>query len=346
MATAARKPASALSQLAPELRERLKREPFPQWIAPMKATLTENYFSDPEWIFERKLDGVRIIAYKNGKDVQLYTRNQNLNNNTYPEVAEALQRQPARSFVIDGEVTAFKGKHSSFSLLQDRLGLSSAEQALATGINIEYYVFDILHLDGHSTLRLPQLERKNLLRSALQWDDIVRFTEHRVDKGERFFKQACKAGWEGLIAKDGASLYEPGRRSSAWLKFKCSTEQEFVIGGYTDPGGERDYFGALLLGYFKDGKLHYAGKVGTGFDNRELKHLHTLMQPLLTEESAFVNPRAIKEKYRHWVAPKLVCQVGFTEWTDEGKLRHPRYLGLRTDKAAGDVVKEIAAHAS
>jgi bifunctional non-homologous end joining protein LigD len=344
LATAARKPVSAPSRLPLELQDKLHPEPFPDWIAPMKATLTEEYFSDPQWIFERKLDGVRIIAYKHGSDVQLLTRNQNLNNHTYPEVVDALLKQPLDSFVIDGEVTAFKGKHSSFSLLQDRLGVSSKEAALASGVSIEYYVFDILHIDGHSTLRLPQLGRKELLKEVLEWDDMLRFTEHRVARGEQFYKQACKAGWEGLIAKDATAPYLPGKRSPAWLKFKCSSEQEFVIGGYTDPQGERDYFGALLLGYYDGGQLQYAGKVGTGFDDKELREVHAKMSKLETEDSAFAVPRLIREKHRHWIKPKLVCQVAFTEWTDDGKLRHPRYLGLRTDKSAQEVVREEPAH--
>lgn len=345
MATAARKKASALSLLPGELQDRLRPEPFPEWIAPMKATLTEEYFSDPQWIFERKLDGVRIIAYKRGREVHLLTRNQNLNDHTYPEVVDALLKQPIDNFVIDGEVTAFKGKHSSFSLLQDRLGVSTKEAALASGVSIEYYVFDILHIDGYSTLRLPQLARKELLQQAIQWDGMVKYCEHRVGKGEQFYKKACKDGWEGLIAKDAIAPYLPGKRSDAWLKFKCSHEQEFVIAGYTDPQGERDYFGALLLGYYDaQRKLQYAGKVGTGFDDKELRDLHAKMHPLETESCAFEMPRMIREKNKHWLKPKLVCQVAFTEWTDDGKLRHPRYLGLRTDKAAKEVVREEATH--
>ena len=344
MATAARKPASALSLLPPELQDKLRAEPFPDWIAPMKATLTEEYFSDPQWIFERKLDGVRIIAYKRGREVHLLTRNQNLNDHTYPEVVDALLKQPVDSFVIDGEVTAFKGKHSSFSLLQDRLGVSSKEAALASRVSIEYYVFDILHLDGQSTLRLPQLARKELLHQTIRWDSMVKYCVHRIGKGEQFYKAACKAGWEGLIAKDSTATYKPGKRSDAWLKFKCSHEQEFVIGGYTDPQGERDYFGALLLGYYDNGKLQYAGKVGTGFADRELRDVHAKMSKLATETSAYESPRLIREKNKHWIKPKLVCQVAFTEWTDDGKLRHPRYLGLRTDKAAKEVVREESTH--
>jgi len=344
LATAARKPASALSLLAPELQAKLKAERFPEWIAPMKATLTEEYFSDPAWIFERKLDGVRIVAYKRGREVHLLTRNQNNNDHTYPEVVDALLKQPADNFVIDGEVTAFKGKHSSFSLLQDRLGVSSKEAALASGVSIEYYVFDILHLNGQSTLHLPQLARKELLQNAIVWDDMVKYCEHRVGKGEQFYRQACKAGWEGLIAKDAGAPYLPGKRSAAWLKFKCSHEQEFVIGGYTDPQGERDYFGALLLGYYDGGKLQFAGKVGTGFDDRELRDIYAKMSKLGTETSAYENPRAVREKYKHWIKPKLVCQVAFTEWTHDGKLRHPRYLGLRTDKPAKEIVREESTH--
>ena len=340
MATAARKKASALSLLGPELQERLRPEPFPKWIEPMKATLTDEYFSDPQWIFERKLDGVRIVAYKQEGEVHLYTRNRNLSDFTYPEVVLALKNQLRDNFVIDGEVTAFKGKHSSFSLLQDRLGLSSAEEALATGISIEYYVFDVLHLEGQSTLRLPQLARKELLEQLFEWDDVLHYCEHRIGKGEQFYGQACKTGWEGLIAKNRNAVYEPGRRSDAWLKFKCSLEQEFVIGGYTEPQGERDYFGALLLGHYKHGKLQFAGKVGSGFDFRELKRLHSLMQRLESAENPFDPSQRIREPRVHWVKPELVCQIVFTEWTDDGKLRHGRYLGLRDDKPAQEVVRE------
>jgi DNA ligase D-like protein (predicted ligase) len=242
--------------------------------------------------------------------------------------------------VVDGEVTAFKGKHSSFSLLQNRLGLSSVEDALATGVQIEYYVFDILHLDGHSTRDLPQLVRKDLLKQTFAYNKLLRFTEHRSGKGERFFEKACSDGWEGLIAKDSTALYRPGKRSDAWLKFKCSAEQEFVIAGYTEPQGQREFFGALLLGYYRDGVLQYAGKVGTGFDDKELRTLHKKMAPLESATSQFDPGIRIREKGSHWLRPKLVVQVAFTEWTDDGKLRHPRYLGLRTDKAAKDVVRE------
>jgi bifunctional non-homologous end joining protein LigD len=341
LARAALKKASALNLLAPELREKLRAEPFPEWIEPMKATLTEDYFSDPQWLFERKLDGVRIIAYKHGVDVHLWTRNRRLNDHTYPEVREAIMAQTVEDVILDGEVTAFRGKQSSFSLLQDRLGLATIEEALASGIEIEYYVFDILHMDGYSTLRLPQIERKELLRQAIEFNDVVHYNEHRMEKGEKFLVQACKAGWEGLIAKDASAVYQPGKRNDGWLKFKCSHEQEFVIAGYTEPQGERDYFGALLLGYYDGGKLRYAGKVGTGFDNRELKDLHQRMAPQETEVSPFDAADRVREKWSHWLKPKLVCQVAFTEWTDDGKLRHPRYVGLREDKPARDVVREV-----
>lgn len=336
--------AGPLADLDPTMRRLLKRESFPDWLPPMLATLTEDYFSSADWIYERKLDGVRVLALKDSRGVRLYSRSRILQNETYPELFDALAAQPASRFVVDGEVVAFAGKQTSFSLLQGRLGLSSSAAARATGIGVDYHLFDLLHLDGYSTRGLPQLERKRLLKDLFAYNDPLVYTEHRLEKGEEFLKDACSAGWEGLIAKRADGVYEPGRRSRDWLKFKCSQGQEFVIAGFTDPQGARTGFGALLLGYFDSaGRLHYAGKVGTGFDDRELDALSARLLRLERRTRPVVEDD-VDERGVHWVRAQLVCEVAFTEWTREGRLRHPRYLGLRRDKTARDVVREEATH--
>lgn len=306
---------------------KLPRERHPDWVPPMLATLTEERFSDPEWVFERKLDGIRLLAFRDGDRLRLLTRNKLDRSASFPRVAEALIEQPSRDFVIDGEVVAMKGGATSFSLLQHGTG------------TIVYYVFDIMHLDGRDTRGLPLLERKRLLQDAIDFSPrALRFTTHRPTHGERFLDEACTKGWEGLIAKQAASVYE-GKRSRAWLKLKCVNEQEFVIGGYTDPRGSREAFGALLVGYYEGGSFRYAGAVGTGFDRELLRSLHAKLVKLEQASPPFAADGLPREG-AHWVRPKLVAQIGFAEWTPDGKLRHPRFLGLRTDKSAADVVRE------
>jgi DNA ligase D-like protein (predicted ligase) len=296
----------------------------------MKAVLTDERFSDPAWIFERKLDGIRCIAVRDGGPVKLWSRNDLALNARYPEIAEALAQQPAPRFAVDGEVVAFDGAQTSF----ERLARRGRER-----VAVYLYVFDLLWLDGRDVRPLPLRERKRLLRDALRWKDPIRFTPHRNRDGEAFFREACPKGWEGLIAKRADSPYASRARSRDWLKFKCEHGQELVIGGYTAPKGSREELGALLLGYFADGELRYAGKVGTGFDRATLRDLAKRLAPLRRERSPFADE--IRERDVTWVAPKLVCEVGFTEWTRDGRLRHPRFLGLREDKAAKDVVREV-----
>ncbi len=296
----------------------------------MKAVLTDERFSDPAWIFERKLDGIRCIAVRDGGPVKLWSRNDLALNDRYPEIAEALAQQPAPRFAVDGEVVAFDGTQTSF----ERLARRGRER-----VAVYLYVFDLLWLEGRDVRPLPLRERKRLLRDALRWHDPIRFTPHRNRDGEAFFREACPKGWEGLIAKRADSPYASRARSRDWLKFKCEHGQELVIGGYTAPKGSREELGALLLGYFADGKLRYAGKVGTGFDRVTLRDLAKRLGPLRRERSPFVDE--IRERDVTWVRPKLVCEVGFTEWTRDGRLRHPRFLGLREDKAAKDVVREV-----
>jgi bifunctional non-homologous end joining protein LigD len=294
----------------------------------MKAVLTDERFSDPAWIYERKLDGIRCLATKGDKRVDLRSRNDLSLNGRFPEIAAALEADPATNLVIDGEVVAFDGAQTSFSRLQQR-----GEHPTP----VFFYVFDILRDAGADVTKEPLRERKARLRKALAFDDPIRFTTHRNGDGEAFYKEACRKGWEGLIAKRADAPYTHGR-SRDWLKFKCSAEQELVIGGYTAPRGSRTDLGALLLGYYDDGELRYAGKVGTGFTRETLRDLAAKLAPLKRDRSPFADE--VRERTATWVEPELVAQVGFSEWTQDHRLRHPRFLGLRDDKAAREVVRE------
>ena len=328
---------SLLDDLPPEERKKVRRAGKAAWSPPMLATLTHEHFSNPDWIYERKLDGERVIAVRTGRSANAYSRNQLKLDGAYPELVDALGRQTADDFTIDGEVVAFDGSVTSFALLQRRMQTRDPELARRSGIGIYYYVFDVLHLDGHDVTNLPLRWRKRLLRRLLTYDDPLRFTPHRNSEGERFFEEACRRRWEGLIAKRAESVYVH-KRSADWLKFKCVNSQELVIGGYTDPAGSRQAFGALLIGYYEDGKLRYAGKVGTGFDERTLQDLGERLRRLERPDSPFADK--VPGRNVHWVRPELVCEIGFTEWTGDGRLRHPRFVGLRRDKAPEEVVRE------
>jgi bifunctional non-homologous end joining protein LigD len=300
--------------------------PPPTGSDAMKATLTDARFSDPDWIFERKLDGIRCVAVRDGGATKLLSRN-NLALD-FPEVAEALDAQKRERFAVDGEVVAFDGDQTSFAKLARR-----GQEA----VRVFYYVFDVLWLDGEDVRPLPLRERKALLRDALKFDDPLRFTAHRNEDGEAFFAEACRKGWEGLIAKRADSPYGGGR-SRDWLKLKCEHGQELVIGGFTEPKGTRIELGALLVGYYDDGRLRYAGKVGTGFDRETLRSLGKQLRARRRDDSPF--SETIRERGVTWVEPELVAQIGFAEWTGDGRLRHPRFLGLREDKAAREVLRE------
>jgi bifunctional non-homologous end joining protein LigD len=301
----------------------------PTTAGAMKAVLTQERFSDPEWIFERKLDGIRCIAIRDGGPVKLLSRNDLSLNGRYPGVAAALDAQERSRFVVDGEVVAFEGAQTSFQ----RLG--------HPGASIFYYVFDVLWLDGRDVRSLPLRERKLLLRDALTFEDPLRLNPYRNEAGEAMFEEACRKGWEGVIAKRADSPYS-ARRSRDWLKFKCDQGQELVIGGYTAPRGSREEFGALLVGHFDaDGVLHYAGKVGTGFDRATLKDLGERLRALHRDDSPFADAPNYRDAT--WVEPELVAQLGFAEWTTAGRLRHPRFLGLRFDKSARSVAREARA---
>lgn len=257
---------------------------------------------------------------------------------TYPEIADALSCGATIELFVDGEVVAFAGRRTSFERLQGRLWRTDPDAARITGIAVFYYVFDLLFADGCDVRRLPLLSRKKRLRAAVTFREPLRFTTHRKGAGEEAYRQACGRGDEGVIAKRAAAPYATGR-SPEWLKFKCVRDQEFVIGGWTEPKGSRAGFGALLIGYYDRGTLVYAGKVGTGFGEQMLRTLSGEMRQREVDQSPFGrNP--VRERTAHWVRPELVAQIGFTEWTRDGMLRHPRFQGLRTDKAAPDVVRE------
>ena len=312
----------------------------PGWLDPELATLTRDRFSDPAWIFERKLDGERCLAFRSGRQVRLMTRNHKEDTSTYPEITEALAAQQAGDFIIDGEIVAFDGSQTRFARLQQRLGVRDPGPDLLAEVPVYYYIFDVLWADGRDARPLPLRERKRILRGLLAFTGPLRFTEHRDTDGEAYFRQACASGWEGVIAKRADAPYRAGRTKD-WLKFKCEAGQEFVIGGFTDPRGTRTGFGALLLGYYDpDHQLVYAGKVGTGFSRQTLDRLHAVLAGLERDRPPFDRGRLPRSGV-HWVQPRLVAEVGFSEWTTDGELRHPRFQGLRDDKDPADVIREL-----
>jgi DNA ligase D-like protein (predicted ligase) len=309
---------------------------------PALATLSHERFWEPGWVYERKLDGQRCLAVRDGRGTRLYSRSGRDVTVAFPEIAEALEQQASADFVIDGEVVAFEGSRTSFEKLQPRIHLSSADKARRSGVPVYFYVFDVLRADGVDVRGEPLLDRKGRLRGLLTFDGPIRYTPHRRRGGEEYFAEACRKGWEGLIAKRADASYATGR-TDRWLKFKCEAGQELVVVGWTDPEGSRVALGALLLAYWdrKDGDdLVYAGKVGTGFSQSVLRDLHARLSSIERDSTPCTRGSSIPRKGVHWAEPRLVAQVAFTEWTRDGQLRHPRYLGLRTDKKATDVVRE------
>ena len=309
---------------------------------PALATLSHERFWEPGWVYERKLDGQRVLAVRDRSGARLYSRSGRDVTAAFPEVAEALAEQQASAFVVDGEVVAFEGSRTSFARLQPRIQVNDAARARRSGVAVWYYVFDVLEIDGADQRGEPLLERKRRLRKLLRWQSPLRSTPHRVSGGEDWFVEVCRAGWEGLIAKRVDATYRGGR-TDAWLKFKCEAGQELVVVGWTDPEGSRVALGALLLGYYDRSQgpeeLVYAGKVGTGFSREILRDLHGRLTRIELDESPCTRGK-LPRKGVHWARPELVAEVAFTEWTTAGQLRHPRYLGLRNDKDAKDVVRE------
>jgi DNA ligase D-like protein (predicted ligase) len=281
---------------------------MPDWLQPMAATLTEERFAGPEWLFERKFDGIRLLAYKEGRSVRLFSRNrlpQQL-----PAIAGAVERLDADEVILDGEM--------------DWDGQSA------------YHVFDILWLNGRLVTSLPIEERRQLLESLKFPKPMTRVA---LLDGERPWERACAEGWEGVIAKRRGSLYEH-RRSKSWFKMKCEASQELVVGGFTDPQGARVGLGALLVGFFDGAELVFAGKLGTGFDTKLLLELRRRLDAMEIPVTPFTRATGLPRIRVHWVRPELVVAVSFIEWTVHGKLRHPRLRGVRFDKSARDVVRE------
>ncbi|MFE5005362.1 non-homologous end-joining DNA ligase [Streptomyces sp. NPDC056690] len=257
---------------------------------------------------------------------------------TYPDIVDALAAQDGTDFTIDGEIVAYSHGRTDFARLQQRMGLTRHADVAASKVAVTYYVFDLLRLDGVDVRRLPLRTRKSLLRRSVTFTAPWRFSTHRNEGGPELLADACRRGWEGFIAKRADRTYQT-RRSDDWLKLKCAQGQEFVVGGYTEPAGSRVGIGALLIGYYEDGRMRYAGRVGTGFDRRTLLALRQELDQLQAADSPFEG-RIAERTTAHWVRPQLVAQIAFSEWTRDGMLRHPRYLGLRDDKNPTDVVRE------
>ena len=299
------------------------------WRPPMLAELMDGVPAGEGWVYERKLDGLRCVAVRNGDAVDLWSRTHLSFTGRFPEIAAALADLPVANFVLDGEIVALDGDRTSFALLQQRG--SKAEPLL--------FLFDVLHLLGADTTEIPLVERKALLEQAVTDGERLRVVSHVTGDPAQLLEGACASGWEGLIAKRADSKYVSGR-SSAWRKLKCSASQELVIGGWTEPRGSRIGFGALLVGYYDEEGLRYSGKVGTGFDTATLTSLHAELEARSRPASPFVDP--VKEKTAHWSEPELVANIAFTEWTPDGKLRHPRFEGLRPDKDGREVRRELS----
>jgi bifunctional non-homologous end joining protein LigD len=281
---------------------------MPDWLEPMAATLTQDRFVGPDWLFERKFDGIRLLAYKRGTDVQLYSRNRLSQH--LPALTRAIARLPVNEVILDGEVT-WDGRS-------------------------RYHVFDILWLDGRAVTALPLEDRRALLE-GLSFEPPMRRVELLDDHTP--WERARLKGWEGVIAKRRGSPYEH-RRSKHWLKMKCEASQEFVVGGFTDPQGARVGLGALLVGYFDRSDFVFAGKLGTGFDTKLLLDLRRRVDAIELPKSPFTKAKGLPRLRAHWVRPEIVVQVAFIEWTVHGKLRHPRLLGVRIDKDPRDVKRE------
>jgi DNA ligase D-like protein (predicted ligase) len=327
-----------LEGLDPGQKRNISPSPPPDWMEPMLATLTGRRFSDPLWIFERKFDGERCLVFRKEGRVRLMSRNRHRLNEAYPELEAAVGELAAPDFVADGEIVAFDGDATSFSRLQSRMQVTDRDRARRIDVPVFLYLFDLMYLDGYDITRVGLRSRKEILGRLFPYRDPLRFSRHREETGEECYREACAKGWEGIIAKRAAGWYVH-HRSPDWLKFKCILRQEFVIGGFTEPSGSRAGFGALLIGYYDGDRLVFAGRVGTGFDERMLSALSRRLSSLERETTPFSNLKD-RGKGEHWVEPDLVCEVSFTEWTGAGVLRHPVFVGLRDDKDPRSVVRE------
>jgi DNA ligase D-like protein (predicted ligase) len=288
---------------------------MPEWLEPMAATLTQERFTGPDWVFERKLDGIRLLAYKRDGDIRLFSRNRLLRNAAYPSVVDAVAALPDEELILDGEALGVWGHR---------------------GDSAGYHVFDVLWRNGRDLTTEPLNVRREIL-SVLPMRPPLELVPRLEDPSP--WERACAEGWEGVVAKRRDSVYEH-RRSPHWLKMKCEATQELVVGGFTDPRGSRVGLGALLVGYFEGVDFVFAGKVGTGFDTKLLRELRERLDRLEIAAPPFTKAVGLPRTQVHWASPEIVVQVAFIEWTGHGKLRHPRLLGVRVDKLAREVVRE------
>lgn len=312
--------------------EPVPRAPMPRGLTPMLASSAAEPFDDPDWLFEIKLDGYRAVAEISGGEVELFSRNNLSFNKRFPGIVQSLASLGVEA-VLDGEVTALdESGRSYFQLLQN-------SQRTGQG-NIVYFVFDLLYLDGEDLRSQPLLSRKERLRALLPELADIRFSDHVMEYGREFFELARQNNLEGILAKRAGSSYQAGRRTRDWLKIKIRLQQEAVICGFTEPGGSRKNFGALVLGVYENDELVCIGFAGSGFDDAALKEMHALLEPLVQRESSFKSPPKGAPPIT-WVRPVLVCEVEFSEWTEENVMRHPVFLGLREDKDPKGVVREL-----
>lgn len=315
---------------------------MPPVIKPMLATLVDDAFSDPDWLFETKWDGVRAVCFiKNGK-ARFISRNQNELTAQYPELADIAKSIRGSSVILDGEIVALD-EHgvSRFQLLQRRLGRKNAGEIerLAATTRIAFYVFDLLYLDGFDLMGCRLIDRKETVEQILKPSKNIRYSDHIIGEGKKLFAEIAKVPLEGMIAKRLESTYVQ-RRSAEWLKIKTIQQSEVVIGGYTEPRKSRAYFGALVVGLYSGRELHYVAHTGGGFNQLTLAQTYKLLQPLKTRDCPFVEKPKTNEPVQ-WVKPRLVAQVKFSEWTADGRMRHPIFLGLRQDKNPEQCTFEI-----
>ena len=320
---------------APTICAAARKTRMPSVIHPMLATLVDDPFSDPDWIFETKWDGFRSVCFiKNGK-ARFVSRNQIEMTPQYPELANIAKQIDAKEAILDGEIVALD-EHGMprFQLLQPRVGRKSGIDALRGAAQIVYFVFDLLYVDGYDLTQCTVVERKAKLAEILRPSNFIKLSEHVAGEGKAFFREIEKFHLEGMMAKRAASKYVP-KRSSDWLKIKTVMRSEVVIGGYTQPRGTRSHFGSLVCGLYRAGDLHYVAHVGGGFNESTLASIYKLIQPLKTDKSPFVDAPKTNEPVQ-WLKPKLVAEVKFSEWTAEHRLRHPVFVGLREDKKPTD----------
>ncbi len=342
--TTRRQPSQAAPGVSAALAGRLPPAPLPQNPSPMMCTLVEKAFDQPDWLFEPKFDGLRILGRFDGHRLTLISRNAQSQNLQFPDIADALRAALDRPALVDGEVVCFDDQgRTSFRALQQRFHLKDAAEIRARMARYPafIYLFDLLYLDRYDLTGLPLVERKALLREAVRWSDRVRWTEYHEGGGIRLLRRACQRGDEGIIGKHRASRYVAGR-SDRWVKIKCLGRQEFVIGGFTDPQRSRVGLGALLVGYYDDAgrQLRYAGKVGTGYTREVLLDLRQRLDRLGQSVSPFDEGDPPRGEHVHWVRPQLVAEIAFGEWTQNGLLRQPRFEGLRTDKRPRECRRE------